>query len=270
MANSHVVVRQGAELALPDSRRLRFEDLVLALSAGVRDFARTPSHLIVLGLLYPIVVALLAVWTSGNNAWPLIYPLITGFAFLGPLAVLPLYEMSRRLSRGEEPSWSAAIEVFKTRSLASVMLVGLVLLVLFTAWLTTAQALYISAFGIAAPHSLNAFLNQLFFTTEGRELIVYGNLIGLGFAVTVLAVSFVTLPLLLDQDVGAAVAVLTSIRIVTRNPLVTLTWGMIVAVGLLLGAALLLVGLAVVIPILGHATWHLYRLAMAPEAQSRS
>ncbi|WP_417308935.1 DUF2189 domain-containing protein [Devosia sp.] len=259
------IVRAGGQFVLPETRRLRFDDVLLAIRSGVKDFGRTSSHVIVLSLLYTLVAVLLVVWTSGNNAWPLVYPLITGFAFLGPLAALPLYELSRRLSKGEPPSLAAALQVFSTRSLASIMLVGLVLLVLFTAWLTVAQALYVLSFGVAAPHSMSAFLNQLLFTANGRDLIVFGNLVALALAIVVLAISFVTVPLLLDQDVGAAVAVMISIRMTMRNPVVALTWGLIVAISLLIGAAILVVGLAVVIPILGHASWHLYQRAMIAE-----
>jgi uncharacterized membrane protein len=102
-------------------------------------------------------------------------------------------------------------------------------------------------------------VDQVFTTSQGQKLLIWGNLIGLAFAVVALASTVVSIPLLLDRDVGAAIAIQTSIRATLRNPLAIAAWGLIVAVLLVVGSLPLLVGLAVVVPVLGHATWHLYR-----------
>ncbi len=248
--------------ALPEVRALQLADIGAALKEGWSDFWRRPSHLAFLGLLYPLVGTGLAVWTSGNNSWPLLYPLISGFALVGPFAALPIYEMSRRIEMGLDTGWMGALSVFRSPSIRSIGAVGVFLLALFTVWLMVGQALYEDLFGPGAPASLAAFVSEVTTTPEGLALMVWGNAIGFCFALVVLASTLVSVPLLLDRDVGAAVAVHTSLRVMLRSPVVVLCWGLIVAVLLALGTLPLLIGLCVVVPVLGHATWHLYRRAV--------
>jgi uncharacterized membrane protein len=269
MADFHVLTNAGDRLDIPAIRRLTFGDLFGALGAGWRDFWRKPSHLAFLGLIYPMVGAALAVWSSGNNSWPLLFPLITGFALIGPFAALPIYEMSRRHELGLETDWSAALDVFRTPAFASIAALGVWLMIVFTLWLMSAQFLYESLYGPGSPASLTAFIDEVFSTSQGQALILWGNLIGFGFAVLVLATSVISIPLLLDRDVGAAVAIHTSLRVVLHNPLVIAGWGVLVVAILLIGAAPLLVGLAIAVPVLGHATWHLYRRAVVPPGDMR-
>jgi uncharacterized membrane protein len=254
--------------ALPEIRALRFADLAAALAEGWHDFWRRPSHLAFLGLLYPLIGTGLAVWTSGNNSWPLLYPLISGFALVGPFAALPIYEMSRRMETGLDSSWIGALSVLKSPSILSIAAVGAFLLALFTVWLMIGQSLYEDLFGPGAPASLGAFINELTTTPEGVALMLWGNVIGFCFAAVVLASTIVSVPLLLDRDVGAAVAVHTSLRVTLRSPLVVACWGLIVAALLVIGSLPVLIGLCVVVPVLGHATWHLYRRAVPVPAEA--
>jgi len=267
MADFHVLT--GERLDIPEVRRLTIADLFTALRAGWRDFWRKPSHLAFLGLIYPLVGAALAIWSSGNNSWPLLFPLITGFALIGPFAALPIYEMSRRQELGLDTHWSAAFDVFRTPAFASIAALGVWLMIVFTVWLMSAQFLYETLYGPGSPPSLAAFVEEVFATPQGQTLMLWGNLLGFGFAVVALATAVVSIPLLLDRDVGAAVAVQTSIRVVLRNPLVIAIWGLLVVAILLLGALPLLVGLAIAVPVLGHATWHLYRRAVVPTEDVR-
>jgi uncharacterized membrane protein len=269
MADFHVLTNASERLDIPDVRRLTIGDLFASLRLGWRDFWRRPSHLVFLGLIYPVVGAALAVWSSGNNSWPLIFPLVTGFALIGPFAALPIYEMSRRQEMGLDTHWGAAFDVFRTPAFASIAALGVWLMIVFTVWLMTAQFLYESLFGPGSPASLDAFFNEVFNTAQGQTLMLWGNLIGLGFAVLALATAVISIPLLLDRDVGAAVAVQTSLRVVLRNPVVIAIWGLMVVAILLVGAAPLLVGLAIAVPVLGHATWHLYRHAVVPAGHMR-
>jgi uncharacterized membrane protein len=269
MARFHVLTNAAETLDIPEVRRISLGDLFAALGEGWQDFWRAPSHLIFLGLIYPLVGGALAIWSSGNNSWPLIFPLISGFALVGPLAALPIYEMSRRQEAGEDADWQHAFAVFRSPAIASIGAVALMLLVIFTIWLMVAQFFYEQLFGPGSPPSLAAFASEVFNTAQGQALMVWGNLIGFCFAVLVLATSVISLPLLLDRDVGAAVAVQTSLRAVLRNPLVIAVWGLLVAALLVIGAVPLLVGLAIVVPWLGHSTWHLYRRIVAPPPGSR-
>jgi len=264
MADFHVLTNASERLDVPEVRQLTIGDLFAALGDGWRDFWRKPSHLAFLGLIYPLVGAVLAVWSSGHNSWPLLFPLVTGFALIGPFAALPIYEMSRRQELGLDTHWSAAFDVFRTPAFAAIAALGVWLMIIFTIWLMSAQFIYESLYGPGSPPSLSAFIDEVFTTSEGQTLMLWGNLVGFGFAVLALATAVVSIPLLLDRDVGAAVAVQTSIRVVLRNPLVTAFWGLLVVAILILGALPLLVGLAIAVPVLGHATWHLYRRAVVP------
>ena len=143
------------------------------------------------------------------------------------------------------------------------------LFAVFTLWLTAAQALYESVFGSVTPDTLGGLLTQIFTQPGGVTLLIVGNLLGIVFAVFTLCTTVIAFPLLLDRDVGAFVAVETSFRAVLHNPLPMLAWGVIVGIGLFLGSLPLFVGLAVIIPIFGHATWHLYRKVIEPASVIR-
>ncbi|MDQ2704637.1 MAG: DUF2189 domain-containing protein, partial [Pseudomonadota bacterium] len=216
-------------------------------------------------IVYPVVGVLLAAWTSSNaSALPLLFPLMSGFALIGPFAALGLYEISRRREEGLDTSWSHAFDVRHSPALPSIAAVGAMLVAIFIAWLLTAQALYVEAFGPTPPASLAAFIDDIFSTEAGRMLLVAGNAIGFVFAVVVLCTTVVAFPLLLDRDVGAYEAIRASMRAVAVNPVPMLAWGLIVAVLLVIGSLPLFAGLTVVLPILGHATWHLYRKVIEP------
>jgi uncharacterized membrane protein len=227
-----------------------------------------PSQLFFIGLLYPIAGVILAGFAFGQNMLPLLYPLASGFALVGPFVSIGLYELSRRREQGLPTDWKYAFEVLQSPAIGSIAALGVVLLVIFMAWLFTAQALYQGLYGYRPVGSLPAFLYEALTTSRGWTLIILGNLIGFVFAVVVLAISVVSFPLLLDRDVGAAIAVQTSIRAVITNPVTMALWGLIVAGLLALGFAMLIVGLAIIVPVLGHATWHLYRCVVGRDSSS--
>jgi uncharacterized membrane protein len=247
----------------PAIRAIGPSDIAAALRAGWADFMAKPSHIIFLGLIYPIVGVLLAYASANANLLPLLFPLLAGFALIGPFAGLGLYEISRRREQGLDASWSHALEVFNARSIGAILVLGALLTGLFIAWLATALGIYNWAFA-GVPHPTAAsFLADLFDTPAGWTLIVVGNTVGFLFAVAALMLSVVSFPMLIDRDVGVGVAIQTSINAVFANPGAMALWGMTIAAGLALGSALLFIGLAVVIPVLAHATWHLYRRVVA-------
>ncbi|MGF7008421.1 DUF2189 domain-containing protein [Aminobacter sp. BE322] len=259
MASFHVYAGATKTLQHPAIRRITVADVFDALRRGLDDFWDKPSHYVFLCLIYPIVGVLLITWTSGGNALQLIFPLMSGFALLGPFAGIGLYEISRRREQNLDTSWWHALDVRHSPAIPAMAVIGIMLLALFVAWLLVAQALYTWFYGPDAPQSMASFLGDLFTTQRGWTLIVLGNLIGFLFALVVLCTTVVAFPLLLDCDVGAYPAIETSVRAVLGNPVPMLLWGLIVAVALLIGSLPLLAGLAIVIPVLGHATWHLYR-----------
>lgn len=243
----------------PTVRKVRLSDLWEVLKKGAADYWAMPTHLFFLGLIYPIVGLVLARLVFGYDVLPLLFPLVAGFALVGPFAALGLYEISRRRELGLVTTWKDAFRVFRSPSLQAIVALGLLLLAIFFIWLAVANALYVAAFGYAAAASVPDFLDRIFDTPAGWMLIIVGNGVGFLFALLVLVISVVSFPLLLDRKVSPIVAIATSLRAVAVNPVAMAAWGLIVAALLVIGSLPLFVGLAIVVPILGHATWHLYR-----------
>jgi len=270
MANFHVVAGSTETIAPLRVRHIAFADVLDALRAGFADFWEKPSHYVFLCIIYPILGMVLITWASTGNALQLIFPLIAGFALLGPLAAIGLYEISRRRQSNMDTSWLHAFDVLKSPAIPSIMAVGGMLAVIFLVWLFTAQAIYARIFGSAAPESFIGFIQEVLTTQRGWMLLFWGNLIGFLFALVVLSTTSVAFPLLLDRDVGAYAAIQTSARVMLTNPLQMLFWGLIVAALLVVGSLTLFVGLAVIFPVLGHATWHLYRktVVLSPEQRA--
>jgi len=259
MASFHVIAGAGERPARPTIRRIGAADLIEALRRGWDDFAEIPTHAIFVCLIYPIIGLVLGRLAIGYAVLPLLFPLATGFALVGPLAAVGLYELSRRREAGLDVSWWHVFDVLKSPSIGAIAALGLLLMIIFLCWLYTAQAIYQALFGLNAPDSISEFLHEVLTTRDGWWLIALGNGAGFLFALVTLIVSAVSFPLLLDRDVGAWVAVETSVRAALTNPVAMATWGLIVAALLVVGSLPFFFGLAVVMPVLGHATWHLYR-----------
>jgi uncharacterized membrane protein len=259
MAQIHVIGGAGERLEVPAIRKIGFSDLADALAKGWDDFSVMPSHAIFLCLIYPLVGIFLIGLAFGYSVLPLLFPLAAGFALIGPVAAVGLYELSRRREAGLDSHWTHAFDVLRSSSLPAIIALGLLLMGIFLAWLGSAQAVYQSLFGYLPPQSYAQFVQDIFTTPAGWQLIIWGNLIGFGFAVWALIISVVSFPLLVDRDVGAAAAITTSVRAVAANPVTMAAWGLIVAALLLIGSLPAFMGLAVAMPVLGHATWHLYR-----------
>ncbi len=247
----------------PEIRKIGIDDLKDALRRGYADFQAMPSHAIFLCLIYPVLGIVLGGLTLGYSLLWMLFPIIAGFALVGPLAAVGLYELSRRRERGLDANSEHALGVLRSRSFGAIVTLGIMQLVIYGAWLATAQAIYYWSFGDFTAPSLGEFLRQVFTTPQGWTLIVVGNLVGFVFAVLVLTISVVSFPMLVDRPVSAAMAAETSVRAVRANPVPMAIWGLIVAAFLVIGSLPFLAGLAVTMPILGHATWHLYRKVVA-------
>ena len=250
----------SAATAEPAVRRIAVSDVFDALRLGWQDFQAAPTQLVFLGLIYPIVGLFAARATSGGNALVLFYPLVAGLSLMGPVAALGIYEISRRRERGWAVSWLDAFAVLRSPAIVSIAALALILLVIFGLWVLAAQFIYEATLGhLPRPSTAGELMNQVLDTPEGWRLILFGNGVGFLFAVAVLSLTVVSFPLLLDRDIGPGPAVRTSLRAVAANPGPMAAWGLIVAASLLLGSVPIFVGLAVVMPLLGHGTWHLYR-----------
>jgi uncharacterized membrane protein len=251
-------------------RTIGVMDLKDALARGMSDFLAMPTHALFLCLIYPIVGLILARVSLGYDILSLLFPLAAGFALLGPFAAIGLYELSRQREQGLDPSWQDAFDVLHVPSRGDIATLGLLLLVVFVLWIVVAEAIYVANFGREPAASIPDFVRQVFTTPAGWMLIIVGNGIGFLFALAVLIISVVSFPLLLDRDdVRANEAVLTSVRAVAANPVPMAIWGLIVASLLIIGSLPFFVGLAVVVPVLGHSTWHLYRKVVEPNPNAR-
>lgn len=256
----HVQSRDTGEP--PEIRKIDGSDIGLALRKGLEDFAAFRSDVVFLCLIYP-VIGLALVWAAFNAALaPFIFPMTAGFALLGPVAAIGLYELSRRREAGLHVSWGDSFGLIRSPSLGAITLLGFYLLALFGAWMGTAYLIYLATMGPALPESAIAFLRDVATTPEGWTMVLLGIPAGALFAGLVLAVSIVAFPLLLDRQTGLAVAVATSLRVTRANPGAVILWGMIVAGSLAVAAIPFFLGFVVVMPVLGHATWHLYRRAV--------
>ncbi len=240
-------------------------DLKDALRKGFADFMAMPSHLIFIAAIYPIGMILLARLTYSYDILPMLFPLIAGFAIMGPLVGVGLYEISRRREMGLETTWSDVLKVWDSPGRGSILAVGLLLFIVFGAWMWAADRLYASLMGARTFDSIGGFLQAVLTTSAGWTLIVVGHAVGFCFAALAFLVSAVSFPLLLDRPVGAGAAIRASVLTVRRNAWVMTIWAAIIAAGLMAGTALFFAGLAVALPVLAHASWHLYRRAVAWE-----
>jgi uncharacterized membrane protein len=251
--------QESRDAAMPPVRRIKAADLGDVLVRGIDDFEAYRTDVIFLCLIYPVVSIVLVWLTFSHGMLPLLFPLASGFALVGPFAAVGLYEMSRRREQGIRITWLDAFGVIRSPRFGAIMVLGLVLLAIFLLWLLAANLIYQFTLGPEPPVSIAAFAREIFTTSAGWAMTLIGVSVGFLFAVLVLTISVVSFPLLLDRDVGLATAVRTSIRAVAANPSPMAVWGLIVAGGLVIGSISAFLGLIIVMPVLGHATWHLYR-----------
>jgi len=245
--------------AVPVVQKITVSDLWDSLKKGVADVGALRDDILFIGLIYPLAGLVLARLAFSLDLLPLVFPLASGFAIIGPVAAIGLYELSRRRELGDHVTWLDAFGVFRSPAIMSIVGLGLILLAMFFVWLGVAFQIYLINLGGPAPQTLAAFERSVFQTGGGWAMIAEGFGVGFLFALAAFAISVVSFPLLLDRDVSMWRAIGTSLRAVKTNPGVMLLWGAIVAGSLALGSLPALVGLIFVVPMLGHATWHLYR-----------
>jgi uncharacterized membrane protein len=250
---------EARDAPLPAVRRIELADLGDVLARGLSDLGAYRADVMFLCIIYPVAGLVLAWLAFGHDMLPLVFPLASGFALIGPVAAVGLYEISRRREQGDDITWADAFGVVRAPAFGAMLVLGLLLLAIFLLWLAAADAIYLVTLGPEPPTSIGSFVRDVFTTRAGWALIVLGVAVGFLFALLVLTISVVSFPLLLDRDVGLYTAVATSVRAVVANPGPMAAWGLIVAGSLVIGSIPVLLGLIIVMPVLGHATWHLYR-----------
>jgi uncharacterized membrane protein len=251
--------------APPQIRRIGVADLWASLREGFSDLGVARSDVVFIALVYPIVGLVLAGLFLNKNTVEEVLPLISGFAILGPIAAVGLYEISRRLEAGQPVSWSTPLQVLRSPALSSILGFGAILGLIFFTWLLVAWGIYGVTLGPEPPASITAFVREVFTTASGWAMIVIGMAVGFLFAAFTFAISVITCPLLLDRDCGMGQAMRASLQAVAENPVPMAIWGAIIAGALILGSIPALAGLIFVMPLLGHASWRLYRRLVAEE-----
>lgn len=255
---------RGAEAGEIAVREITMDDLREALRRGAEDFAAFRTDVLMLCLIYPFAGLCLAWLAFSGGQIALVFPLVAGFALIGPVAAVGFYELSRRREAGQKASWGDAFGFLSGPSLGPILVLGAYLFALFVTWMIAAWWIWRLTLGPEPPASAAAFTSDVLTTGAGWAMIVVGIGVGALFAASVLAMSLVAFPLLVDRHVGLPAAVATSVEVARKNPRTVAAWGAIVAASLAIGAIPALLGLVVVLPVLGHATWHLYRRAVAP------
>ena len=252
--------------------RIAVSDLKEVLVKGFDDFGAYRTDIIFLIVIYPIISLVIITAAFNYEMIPLLFPLASGSVIMGPFVGVFLYEMSRRrelnFERHHEDnhSWANALGVIRSRNFGAIILLGLILVAIYLVWLGAAWWLYRAINGPQPLYSVGRFVQDLFSTEAGWWLIGAGCALGLAFAALTLVITVVSFPLLLDREVGLATAIMTSIRAAAANPIPIAAWGFVVGAGLVIGAIPLFIGLVVVMPVLCHATWHLYRKLIPRQA----
>lgn len=262
LARSTGATQAREEIPLRD---LDLHDLRVALGQGWDDFMNKRGDLVFIGFIYPVAVLLAGIYALRASVLPLLFPLAAGAILFGPAVASGFYELARRREQGLDCRWRHFLDVLKGPSALSIVALTSIVALLFVLWIGAAWYIYTVTLGAAAPEAtakVGSFLQAVFTTPEGWRMMILGNLVGLGFALVALAISVVSFPMLVDRPVGFATAMRTSLRVAWKNPVTVATWGLIVVALLVLGSLPAFVGLAVVLPVLGYATWHLYTRAV--------
>lgn len=240
-------------------RKLRLNDLWQSLKEGYEDYGAKPSSVPLLIIFYPLFALIFTLYSFGQELRYLAFPIVAGFTLIGPIVAVIFFEMSRRRENGQELRWGATLRFIHTSSFAPILALSIIMTLLYVFWLYMAELIYFGIFGDLQPQTAADFVNQLLTTSSGTALIYYGNFVGFLFAFAAMAISIVSFPLALDKPVTSITAISVSVRAFTSNFRVMAVWAFIVLALLSLGAALFLIGLTITLPVLGHATWHLYR-----------
>jgi uncharacterized membrane protein len=240
-------------------RKIGNEDLSIALRQGLDDFLTFRGDIVFAGLIYTFIGLAAVVMTTSMPLMPFFFPVVAGVGLLGPLAAVGFYELARRREAGQEDvHWFNFLDVRKRPAVDDMGIVAGLLLAIFFGWLLAAGLLYALIFGWATPQSIPDFFRMVFGTAQGWLLIVGGAVVGAIFGWLVLALSVVSMPMLVDCKLSASEAVSASWRAAHANKGEMIRWGLIVVGLLILGSIPAFVGLAFVLPWLGYATWHLY------------
>lgn len=249
----------------PVVRAVTGADIRAALVAGLDDFRAAPVYGLFFGAVYALGgVLLVAAVTVLHMPW-LGYPLAAGFALVGPFVAVGLYEVSRRIEAAAPLSWGGVLGAVWAQRGREFSWLAFVTLFVFLIWMYQVRLLLALFLGFKSFASFAGFLTVIFTTPEGLMFLAVGHVVGAALSVAVFSLTVVSFPLLLDRDVDFVTAMITSVKAVVTSPGPMLGWAAVVVLSLILAAIPMFLGLLIVLPVLGHTTWHLYRRLVAPE-----
>lgn len=258
MTNNNPVTAMAAPKP-PAIRTIGWGEIGGALRAGVHDFVRAPLYGLFFGAIFALGgLAILAFLSVFNMPW-MILPIMIGFPLIGPFVAAGLYEVSRRLSAGQPLSWKAVLFTVFAQRERQMGWMAFVVLFIFWIWVYQVRILIALFMGFSAPSTLTGFVNVVLTTQNGLTFLIVGTLVGAVLALVLFSSTVIAMPLLLDSELDFVTAVITSFKTVAQNPVPMLGWGLIVTALSLIAMAPAFLGLLIVLPVLGHATWHLYK-----------
>ncbi len=249
----------------PILNNLRFSDVSAALREGAADFARAPAFGVFFAALYVVcgLVIFFQLKVLAQSWW--VIPLGLGFPLLGPFAAVGLYEVSRRLEAGAPLSWPEIIGVVTRQANRQIPSLAVVVILIFLFWIYAAHLVFALFFGLKAMTNIMTSYDILW-TADGLTMLAVGTAVGGFLSFVLFSITVVGLPLLLDREIDVVTAMVTSFQCVLKNPAPMLGFGVFAGAVMLLGMLPWFLGLVVVLPVLGHATWRLYRKAVGFKA----
>ncbi len=260
------VAQSGSDAppAFPVVRAATFDDIRIALAQGWRDFLAAPAYGLFFGGVYAFGGLLIVSTVALFGMAYLAYPLAAGFVLIGPFIAAGLYEVSRRLERGEALDWRGVIGVVFAQGGREFAWMAFVSIFAFIVWMYQVRLLLALFLGFQSFASLGAFMNVVFTTGDGLAFLAVGHIVGAVMASLVFSLTVISFPLLLDREVDFITAMIVSVQSVVKSPVVMLTWAFAIVVMVAIASAPFFLGLVVALPVLGHATWRLYRRIVAP------
>lgn len=250
----------------PLVRPITMEDLRAALIAGIADFKALPQFGLVIGILYAFAgIAMMAGVTGAAPVWAII-PLALGFPLIGPFVAVGFYEVSRARAAGRKVTWREVLGVMAAQQRRELVWMAMVMLFVFWIWIYQVRLLLALWLGFAAFSDPASFANIIFTTPAGVGFLINGTLVGGLIALILFSLTVISIPMLLDQERDVVTAMIASVRSVTRAPRPMLTWAAIVGMSLTVAMLPAFLGLPLVLPVLGHTTWHLYTRITGPQA----
>jgi len=254
----------AAPPAPPRVRRIEFSDISAALQDGIGDFRRAPAFGLFFGGIYALCGLALLSLVLWLDLGYLAYPLIAGSVLIGPFIAAGIYEVSRELEAGETPTWGRVLGTVFAQRKRELSWMAFVSIFAFIIWMYQVRLLLALFLGFASFATLGAFVHVLLTTADGLAFLAVGHVVGAALALGLFSITVVSFPLLLDRDVDVVTAIITSVQSVLLSPGPMISWAIIVVITIAVASVPAFAGLLVALPILGHATWHLYRRVVLP------